>query len=475
LTADQLGRGNARDLNAFTQQIAVTLWLHFRNPMALLYGYVFPLLFLAAFWALYRHEPVPLIRHLGELLTVTILGGACFGLPTALVNDRERSVGLRYQLTPIAPRIIIAATLVARFILLLTAGLLQLAVALAVGMSMPEDPFALLVSFTIVSFAFMALGLVIAAMADSVVSVQALGQCIFLPLLILGGVAIPIASLPDWAQALSRYLPGRYAVTSLQGAAEGAGFASARSDLLALLLIGVAAGFAGLKLFRWSPGQSFRTLPGKRWLIVAAGVWVVSGVVGQFRTPPMPANVSQSTAVPATPRSSEIHHVQSPPQPWELLSDHDLASIDFTVPPDAGRVTPIAAAEETPDDDTDLVLAKLEGELPHWAPGRVADPVQRVRNLLSVAAVVDLMQQPVERYVPLLLLKTLESELGRDDAIKLLGWIALHPDQGSIVTDLSALKIEGTASPTAVRERVQLYAIKLLARLTGRSTVAATQ
>src|SRR5689334_12832448 len=141
-----------------------TIRLHLRNKMALIYSYLFPTIFLLAFWVLYRYEPVPLVRHMGELLTVTALGGACFGLP------------------------------------------------MAIGMPMPKHPGALFVAFTCVAFAFIGLGLVIAMMADNVPAVQALGQCIFLPMLIIGGVAVPLSSLPDWAQRVSAFFPGRYAV-----------------------------------------------------------------------------------------------------------------------------------------------------------------------------------------------------------------------------------------------------------------------
>ena len=70
---------------------ALALRLHFRNKLALLYSYLFPTLFLLAFWVLYRYDQVPLVRHLGALLTVTVLGGACFGLPTTMVSERERA------------------------------------------------------------------------------------------------------------------------------------------------------------------------------------------------------------------------------------------------------------------------------------------------------------------------------------------------------------------------------------------------
>ncbi len=79
-------------MRAIASLVAMGLRLNMRNRMALIYGFVFPLIFLLAFWALYRHDEKPLILRLGELLTVTVLGGACFGLPTTLVSERERGV-----------------------------------------------------------------------------------------------------------------------------------------------------------------------------------------------------------------------------------------------------------------------------------------------------------------------------------------------------------------------------------------------
>src|SRR5262245_16059994 len=187
-------------MNALLHQLGVTLKLHARNKMALIYSYLFPTIFLVAFWVLYRYEQVPLARHMGELLTVTALGGACFGLPTTMVSERERGVWRRYRLAPVPTITLVGGTVIARYGLLILAGLLQLALAIAIGMPLRRHPLELFVAFSCVAFAFIGLGLVIAMMADNVPAVQALGQCIFLPMLIIGGVAVPLASLPDWAQ-----------------------------------------------------------------------------------------------------------------------------------------------------------------------------------------------------------------------------------------------------------------------------------
>ena len=270
-------------MNGFLEQLRLSLVLHFRNRMALFYGYLFPVIFLVAFWVLYRHERVPIARHLGELLTIGVLGGACFGLPTTMVSERERGVWRRYRLAPVATWSVVTSTVTARYVLLLTAGLLQILLAMAIGMPAPAHVFGLWVAFTCVAFAFLGLGLVIAMMADNVPAVQALGQCIFLPMLIIGGVAVPLTSLPDWAQHLSAFFPGRYAVDALQASATGNGLAQTPFSLLALLVIGAAGSVAGAMLFRWDAGEQFAARAGKRWVLVAIAAWLAVGVAAESR------------------------------------------------------------------------------------------------------------------------------------------------------------------------------------------------
>src|SRR4029434_4879305 len=106
-----------------------------------------PTLFLAAYWGLYRFDRVPLIRHMGELLTVTVLGGACFGLPTTLVSERERGVWKRIRLTPFLAVSVVSSTIAARYVLLIIGGLLQVGLAVAFGMPLPRHPIELWLAF----------------------------------------------------------------------------------------------------------------------------------------------------------------------------------------------------------------------------------------------------------------------------------------------------------------------------------------
>jgi len=542
-------------MDALRSQIAISLRLHFRKRMALIYGYLFPTIFLIAFWVLYRFEEVPLIRHVGELLTVTALGGACFGLPTTMVSERERGVWRRYRLTPVSTATLVSGTIVARYVLLVAAAVIQLLLAMGLGMPMPRHPIELFVAFTCVAFAFIGLGLVIAMMADNVPAVQALGQCIFLPMLIIGGVAVPLATLPDWAQRLSAFFPGRYAVQALQSCANGEGLTNAQFSVVALLLIGGAGCLAGAKLFRWDAQQRFATAPGKAWVGVALAAWVAVGILAdadgrerrvtstsaanvavpstpvadtpQASTPPAPQTPTpvapegaatpapratptpaptatapapiephkrvqpppasapsnrEAPAAPPSPRADETAPRPgatpgtSPPAAWRdvTLADIDRDLIFTRLPPDSGVVTPIAPLDEEPDETTAAQLDKMRVALPDWKPGKVSDPVQRVRNYLYVAAVPDVFQmQDLERFIPHVVFEQIQEDIPKDDLIKILYWIAVHPFDGDdkAVDELRPLGLfNGPADMEQTRGRLSVYAVKLLGRITGKIT-----
>jgi ABC-2 type transport system permease protein len=455
-------------MNALLHLTAVSLKLNFRNRMAILYGYLFPLIFLVAFWAVYRNDPVPLALHVGQFLTVTILGSACFGLPTTIVSERERGVWRRYALMPVGRWIFVASILLARAALLLSAALLQLALALAFGLPIPTHAGDLFAAFCVASAAFLSFGMVIAMLVDNVPAVQALGQCIFLPMLMIGGVAVRMESLPSWAQHISAFFPGRYAVEAMQRAATGTG--GMRFDVLALALIAAGGAIAATAMFRWDKALK----PSRGWLLLAVGVWLAVGVMAELQGRVMIAreqdrrNVGTGTDyIAAKPLSAP-----APKTSWRDVTDADIDDIAFDrLPPDQGIISPVSRSDEEPDPVLLPQLDKIRDTLPGWAPGNVTDPVQRARNLLAVAAVPDILQmEQVERFVPRLVFARLQTVIPPRDLPKILYWIALHPDDGDD-TAIHQLQPFGlpdiSGPPKPVRGRIMLYAFKLLGRLSG--------
>jgi hypothetical protein len=349
--------------------------------MAVIYNYLFPTMFLIAFWALYRYERVPLQAHMGELLTVTVLGGACFGLPTTMVSERERGVWRRYRLLPASLTAIVASTLAARYLLLLLAGLLQLALAVAIGMPLPERPLDLWVAFTCAAIAFMGLGLVIAMIADTVPAVQALGQSVFLPMLIVGGVAVPLARLPAWAQTLSSFLPGRYAVDAIQTSVHGPGLAAAGFSVAALLIIGVAACAAASRLFRWDPHDRLLARGGIVWVSAAILPWIAIGALAESRRARPAADSTLSIADLAGPALISPPPALLTPIPTEAerargaeTSRRIVAAAPATLPSEV-RAEP-AAPPSAPPVASDLPASGVPAPLPSLTEAVPAVPLR---------------------------------------------------------------------------------------------------
>ncbi len=463
------------------------LRLQFRSRLAVFYGFLFPLIFLVAFRILYRWEIGHGADHLGELLVVAILGGTCFGLPVTMVSERERGVWRRYRLLPTPIWALVGGTMGVRFILLVGAGLLQLLLAVAVRMPAPAHPADLTLAFTIVSFTFCGFGLIVAMLTSSVQAAQALGQCIFLPMLALGGIAVRITSLPDWTQTLAAFTPGRYAVVAVSAGVTGAGLGAVRYDLAVLLFMGMAASVSAAGMFRWDVHTGHERRSRLGWLAVTLVACLIVG----FSTLRRDAAASQRQQAERANQEKAVLASAPAPQPvpapgkapppeekmyavekaasWDVLTPANLLELPRTLPPDSGVVTPIASNLDEIDDDTQAKGKAISGKLATWAPGKVSDPLQRVANLVYVPAVVDVMQlAPLESYLPALVEQYLWESSKTSDLVRQLGWIATHPLPGEFVSaeDMTALGVEVTTNRVnEIESRLHIYAAKYMFRL----------
>ena len=432
------------------QHLLFTLKLNFRSKQALVYGYLVPLFFLFAFGTLFHG-----LQPMGQLLTISVLGGACFGMPTGMVADRERGVWRRYRLLPAATGELVISTMVARFLIIGSAAVMQILLARWIyGTEFPSHPIDLSIAFTFVAFSFEAMGLVIAVAADNVPAVQALGQAIFLPVIIIGGVGVPLSTLPGWAQKVAGFFPGRYAVEAMQPCFDRAGLKGAGFDLMALAVIGVAGCIAGAKLFRWDANQHIAR-SAWLWVLLAVASWIAVGV----------AAASMGHLKPVRRATSQsVHH------PWDSITDQQINFYTFKgLPPDDGTIAPVSpSATDLPVPEEQQRMDQIRKRLETWAPGHVEDDGQRVRNLLSAAAVADYAQDALEGPIARAVFDQLQAELDKDELIHILTWIIVAPDQGAVIVDAPEIDIHGPVNEDVVRTRDSIYAQKLLGRLLGK-------
>lgn len=433
------------NMNGWIRHLFLTIALSFASPQAIVYGYLVPVFFLLAFGSVFRTDSPPLQAHMGQILTITILGGACFGLPTALVSEREQGVWRRYRLLPIPVAWLVLSAMIARVLIVASAVLIQIAIARAVyGTPLPTQPGIAVLAFFFVTAAFLAMGVLIAALADTVPAVQALGQCIFLPMIMIGGVGVPLVALPYWAQHVAGFMPGRYAVEVLQPCFDGRnGIPGAAFRLGALGVIAMAAGVAAARLFRWEAGARIGR-PARLWVAAALTAWISVGAVA-WQTGRLKPILPEAAA-------------------WTNITEGQIAEIRFdALPGDHDLVAPLAPPTLDP------ALAKeFAAKLGTWPPGKLEDSGQSIRNLVSIAAVADLCADPRESEIARLVFRQLSRRFEPAVARQGLAWIILSPEDGLTLTKAPELGLFRHPPERLVRQRSVIYSEKYLGRLLGK-------
>ena len=171
-------------------------------------------------------------------------------LPPVLAGYREKGVLRRLRTTPVGPVRVLAAQLI---VYLLTAAVtvtvLLLVARYAFDVVLPRQLAGFLLAGLLAAVALMCIGLLVTAAAPGGRSANALGAAVFYPMVFLGGLFLPIQTMPATLRHISRATPMGAAVTAMQDAAEG--HWPHGLTLLTLLGYAVVAGVAAARFFRW--------------------------------------------------------------------------------------------------------------------------------------------------------------------------------------------------------------------------------
>lgn len=305
------------------------------------------------------------------------------------------------------------------FALLAGVGLILLARAL--GMPALPHPISCLLAVIVATLSFAARGTLFARAMNRNGWLMALFVVAGEAAMLYAASALPTL-LPAWLLVL---LPAQWASTAIQTALTGTGTRAASSALFALA--GTAATTLLVALLwprRWPYLLMFSA-----WLGLSALVWHRPG-------PPMPRADLAVYALPAL--------LERP-----------------------ANIAPIAMAP--PDPATASALARVQRQLASWPPAAAEpDLVQRARNLLLIAAVLDLYDsEPLQSHLPGLVSAAIKTRIPAVDRTAILTAIALHPEEGSVAARgaLPALGLPAnTGEEKPVRNRMALYAAQLAAR-----------
>jgi hypothetical protein len=162
-------------------------------------------------------------------------------------------------------------------------------------------------------------------------------------------------------------------------------------------------------------------------------------------------------------------HASKPKLSINDITQKQIDEINYEdVEEDTGFITPLAADLDNLDNDSKKRLDDWTAKLNDWPGSKEESIPQRVRNLMHVCALADMIHSEFEGETAFVVFDKLKAEVDKDVLIKACAWMVLKPNEGRAVTKIPELGWEDDVEEEPLRERASLYAKKLLGRLLGK-------
>jgi ABC-type multidrug transport system permease subunit len=187
------------------------------------------------------------------LLGMNLMGSAIWGMGFAIVDARRKKLMKRLVATPMPRHYFLLSFLLSRLLMLVVeVGVVLGFGALVFGVPVRGSFLDLFLLCLVASFAFSALGLLLASRARTIEAASGLMNSVMMPMWIASGVFFSAQRFPDVVQPLIKALPLTAAIDGLRmNMLQGAGLMQLGPQLGVLGAWLVVCFALALKLFRW--------------------------------------------------------------------------------------------------------------------------------------------------------------------------------------------------------------------------------
>ena len=237
--------------------------IFWRNPAAVFFTVIFPLIFLFLFAGLFGNDEIDALGvdlatyYVPGIITLAVVSATLVSLTMNLTIAREAGRLKRFRGTPLPAWAFIAGRVGNSIVV----SLLMVVVVTGIGAAFfgVEVPTAtapaLLVAVLVGAFAFCSLGFALSAAIPSEEAAPAITNATVLPLYFISGVFIPESEIPDGVLAVADLFPIRHLFeaffAAFDPATAGAGFEWGQLAIVAAW--GLAGLLAAVRWFRWTP------------------------------------------------------------------------------------------------------------------------------------------------------------------------------------------------------------------------------
>jgi ABC-2 type transport system permease protein len=241
---------------AWRQLLLTEAKLFLREPMALFWGVLFPLVLIVVF-GIAGHHPD---RKLGGqslvdvyvpvMMAFVLTVVAVQVLPSILASYREKGVLRRLSTTPIHPRLLLGADVAVLVAVIVTALLVIAVVArVAFNAQLPSQGLGFVLTLALAAMAMLGLGAVVASVSSTPRIANAIGTLLFFPMMFFAGLWVPRQTMPSALLHVSDYTPLGAATAAIQDTMHGHWPGMAHLGVLAVYALVLS--FAASRLFRW--------------------------------------------------------------------------------------------------------------------------------------------------------------------------------------------------------------------------------
>jgi ABC-2 type transport system permease protein len=219
------------DLRGIWAIMLKDLRAYYLKPPNISWGILFPFAFVLAFAI---RDPGRLDSMVPGLLALTLLFGT--SSMEAIVITFERRIGAleRLLLAPVRLPALLAGKLLGGMVFGLVTALVVWIVSVAIWGAGGVNWLLLALAMLLSASAFSALGIVVSVSVKEVFEAQTLANAFRFPMMFLGGVFVPVVSLPVGLQIIARALPLTYSVEALHIAIAGGALSRGILDLAVL-------------------------------------------------------------------------------------------------------------------------------------------------------------------------------------------------------------------------------------------------
>ena len=174
------------------------------------------------------------------LIALSIMQMSVFSVAFVFAQFKEKGILKRLLATPMRPWQFVTSNVITRLLV----AIIQTTIFIVLGILLFKvhviGSYALLFLVALLgSIMFLGLGFTISGLAKTVDSVPALANIFVFPMLFLGGTFIAISNMPNWLQAIAKFLPLTYFSTALRDVmTKGSGFNDIIWDIFGMIIWG---------------------------------------------------------------------------------------------------------------------------------------------------------------------------------------------------------------------------------------------